>query len=308
MLFKPSPKTVFNTLEQKKHFINETEKYSLFPNPATNIDTEYWLFSDLYNLYKTPYLYYSEETPNQIWHAINSISKANNSNKTFSLYQDHIISIYHDYKIKDYQGTKNILNGQDFKLSRFACWALLHEWDNLIFSQLYFLQPDKKYEALAKQAKYFLRISLRKNLAKQEKIVNAIAYRNHADMRHFNNSLHKAYFYSWDTDVIKSNMGIPIKENDPIANYMTAYSLHKKTIALRNAISKNDTNPHISFETFQQILIEELYKARKNIILTTNKSPEQLISKNHITKVKSELKKIEKDFFNKAQEMKIKTK
>lgn len=303
MLFKPSPKTVFNTLEQKKHFINETEKYSLFPNPATNIDTEYWLFSDLYNLYKTPYLHYSSEIPNQIWHALNNINLLQKN--TFNLYQDHIISIYHDYKIKDYQGTKNILNGQDFKLSRFACWALLHEWDNLIFSQLYFIQPNLKYEDIVKQAKYFSRIYLRKNLAKQEKIVNAIAYRNHADMRHFNNSLHKAFFYSWDTDVIKSNMGIPVKDNDPIANYMTAYSLHKKTIALRNAISKNDTNPHISFETFQQILIEELYKARKNIILTTNKSPEQHISKSHINKVKSGLKKLEKNFLNQVTSMKI---
>lgn len=303
MLFKPSPKTVFNTLEQKKHFINETEKYSLFPNPATNIDTEYWLFSDLYNLYKTPYFYYSEETPNQIWHALNNINLLQKN--TFNLYQDHITNIYHNYTINDYQGTKDILNGQDFKLSRFACWALLHEWDNLIFSQLYFIQPNLKYEDIVKQAKYFSRIYLRKNLAKQEKIVNAIAYRNHADMRHFNNSLHKAFFYSWDTDVIKTNMGIPVKDNDPIANYMTSYSLHKKTTALRKAIAQNDENPNISFDRFQQILIEELNKARKNLILTTNKSPEQHISKSHINKVKSDLKKLEKNFLNQVTSMKI---
>lgn len=306
MLFKPSPRTVFNTLEQKKHFVNETEKYSLFPDPEIDLDTECWFFSDLYNLYKKPYLHYSEETTNQIWHSLDNINFT--PKNTFNLYQEHITNICHNYTINDYQGTKEVLNGQDFKLSRFACWVLLHEWDNLIFSQLYFLQPNAKYENLVKKAKYFSRIYLRENLAKQEKIINGIAYRHNADMRHFNNNLHKAYFYSWDTDVIKSNMGIPIKNNDPIANYMTAYSLHRKTTALRKAIAKNDENPHISFDRFQQILIEELSEARKNVILTTRKSPEQLISKIHVNKAKSDLKKLEKDFFNNAKSMKIKTK
>ena len=45
----------FNTLQHTKHRVNENIAPSLFPTADELNDTEYWLFSDLYNLFGEQY-------------------------------------------------------------------------------------------------------------------------------------------------------------------------------------------------------------------------------------------------------------
>ena len=52
----------FNTLQHTKHRVNENIAPSLFPTADELNDTEYWLFSDLYNLFGEQYM----GTPNKI--------------------------------------------------------------------------------------------------------------------------------------------------------------------------------------------------------------------------------------------------
>ena len=165
----------------------------------------------------------------------------------------------------------------------------------MIFAQLYFMMPDATFEQVYNAAYKFSRIYHRTELAQAEKIVNGIAYKHNADMRQFNNFMHRAFFYTTDIDKIKYAYGI----NGTIFDYMGSQSLMARHQALNIAINHHNTCNKMPFESFINILSAELIKSRVKMIQRTGRAPEADISQKSVGRVASELKKMEREFINK---------
>lgn len=302
---RPAPNIVFETLTKTKHYTDENYNAGLFDTTSPS-HSSYWQLSDLYNLYGAPYIpELNKDTVSDLYSGFTypPIKIPNTIKKPRCA--EHIIPIYNTYSLTDPYGTKKVINGPDFKLSQYACWNLLKQWGNLIFSQLYFIFPNKNYEELKETSHHFSRVYLRKNLAKAERSIQGIAHKNHIDQKQLANNLHRAFFYSSDIDSIKEHFNIPRFNSDPIANYMTAYSMHAKLKALNNAIQKHDNNPNLRFATFNQILIQELQEARQKVIHRTGITPEQSITSIPVSKVESELRFLELNFIKNSNTLKI---
>ena len=72
-----------------------------------------------------------------------------------------------------------------------------------------------------------------------------------------------------------------------------------RRIELDNAIQKFDSAHRVTFDTFMDILYEELIRARINMSRQTDRTPEADISRTPISRVTSDLKKLERQFINK---------
>lgn len=299
----------FEFLQKHAHKVNEDyiNQLPLYKKiERSKNTTQYWYFSDLYNLFGPIYV----GTHNNIFNTTaNSIKLSNfeklpqkNSDKELrapnfhTFYSNHVVSIINDYNIKEPDGKFTAkTNGQDARLSRYACWTLLKQWPNMIFAQLYFMLPDTNFEQVYNAAYKFSRIYHRAELARAEKIVNGIAYKHNADMRQFNNFMHRAFFYTTDIDKIKQAYGI----KGTIFDYMGSQSLMSRHQALNNAINYHNTCNKMSFESFINILSTELIKSRVKMIQRTGHAPESDISQKSVGRVASELKKMEREFINK---------
>lgn len=274
---------IYDYLQNCVHHVNEDVSPSLFPTQDNNNNSEYWLFSDLYNLFGAPYVGIHNNIDNTVQIAIkNACSKnktAHNKINFYNLYNAHAVSTRNDYQINTPMGIISKHAGLDARLSRYACWAIIRQWPNMIFSQLYFMTPNAMFNALNTDAKHFIRIPLRAQVAGNERIISAIAYRNNADMRWFAYYMHRAFFYGRNPDDIKSAYQIPLRRNDPISNYMGAASLAARRDGMNRAIKQLDENPNMRFEQFSKILYDELTTARVDVIKRTNRCPEQDICK-----------------------------
>ena len=299
----------FNFLQQHTHRVNEDylNQLPLYKNTEkSQNDSQYWLFSDLYNLFGPIYVGDHSNIINTTATSINlsnfeklpkkNAAKEPRAPNFHTFFSDHVVSIVNDYDIKEPQG-KIIKrkNGQDARLSRYACWTLLKQWPNMIFAQLYFMMPDATFEQVYNAAYKFSRIYHRTELAQAEKIVNGIAYKHNADMRQFNNFMHRAFFYTTDIDKIKYAYGI----NGTIFDYMGSQSLMARHQALNIAINHHNTCNKMPFESFINILSAELIKSRVKMIQRTGRAPEADISQKSVGRVASELKKMEREFINK---------
>lgn len=298
----------FNFLQNHVHRVSDDYADRL-PLPEElinkNNNTEYWLFSDLYNLFGYPYV----GLHNNIIDTIGTTIKFSdfqklpqkNSDKVLrapnfqTFYSGHVVSIINNYDIKNPNTTIQKQNGQDARLTRYACWSILKQWPNMIFSQLYFIMPDTNFETLYNTAYKFARLYQRAELTRAEKIVNGIAHRNKSDMRQFNSAMHRAFFYTADLDIIKANYGI----KGTVFDYMGSRSLMMRQKALNKVINAYNLNPKMSFGAFYELLYQELVNARVSMINTTGRTPESDISRKSIGRIASELKKMEREFINK---------
>ena len=297
--------STYRILQSTKHRVNENIQPILFPTDTELNDTEYWLFSDLYNLFGESYVGKHDNIMDTVLENIhptdfksvypqtpNGIAQP----KTFeSFYTDHAVKINHDYIINSIFGNTLRKNGPDAKLTRYACWKILQPWGRMIFAQLYFMNPGIKFTELYNMSYKFARIYQRNALTQSNKIINGIAHRNNANMRQFNNMLHRAFFYTSDINTIKDYYNIRGK----IYDYMGVHSLLARRNALNRAISKLDENPNMNFNKFTEILYTELINNRVKMIQQTNRPPEQDISQKSISQLTGELKKMERKFINK---------
>lgn len=270
-----------------------------------NNDAQYWLFSDLYNLFG----YYYMGQHNNIIDTIGStirfsdfqkLPKKNSDNifkapNFYKFYSGHVVSIINNYDIQNPNGTITKKNGADARLSRYACWSLFKQWPKMIFAQLYFMMPDISFNDLYNAAYKYSRIYHRTELMQTEKKLNGIAYKNHADMRQFNGAMHRAFFYTSDIEKLKTIYGI----SGTIFDYMGAQSLMARSYAQNKAINIYDQNPYISFDRFISILYDELVAARVKMIQRTGHTPEKDICKKSVSAISSDLKKLEHDFIKK---------
>lgn len=298
----------FNFLQSHMHRVGDdcTGRLPLFDEPVNkNIDTEYWLFSDLYNIFGYSYMGAHQNITDTIRSTIKfsdfqklPIKNSENVLRApdfYNFYTGHATLIVNNYDIGGPNGIIRKQNGPDAKLTRYACWSIMKQWSNMIFPQLYFIMPNTEFNTLYDAAYKFSRIHQRDELARAEKTVNGIAYRNNANMRQFNAAMHRAFFYTTDLDSIKDAYDI----HGTIFDYMGARSLMARQNALNEAIQKFNTNPKMSFRTFSDILYQELVNSRVKMIRNTNRSPENDISHKSISKLSRELKGMEQVFINK---------
>lgn len=306
---KKSLQNDFQFLQENIHHLNDDYKNTLpldtLKDQQQN-DSEYWLFSDLYNLFGYQYVGYHNNIIDTIGNTITftdyqKLPKKNSENiarapNFHNFYSGHVVSIINDYKINDdFGNTTNKKNGADARLSRYACWKIMKQWANMIFAQLYFMTPDATFEKIYNAAYKFSRIYQRKELKHAEKTVNGIAYHNHADMPKFNTFMHRAFFYTADLDSLKSTYNI----SGTILDYMGSQSLMSRRYALIKAINVYDQRKNMPFNTFTDILYNELIAARVAMIKSTGRRPESDISNKPVYKVASELKQLEQEFIKK---------
>ncbi len=293
---------MFNKLKQSTHSVGENAFLPLFGDTQNINNSEYWLFSDLYNIFNGAYVGNHQSIYATVQENISfpEFKKLTNNKKTpqseqisFAQFCDsHCIQITNNYAIKNPSGTIAKKNGPDAKLSRYACWKIISPWPATLFAQLYFLIPHASFTDLYTTAYKYSRIYQRNELARANKIVNGIANRNHADMRQFNNLLHRAFFYSSDINSIKENYDISGK----IYDHMGARSLTYRKNAMYRAIKQLDENSKIKFARFTDILYAELVNARIRMIQQTGIAPEHDISRRPIAQIASEFKKLQQQF------------
>lgn len=267
-------------------------------------DTKYWLFSDLYNIFGSHHVGHHNDIASTLQSAITFSNfrqlpkkAADNLPRPESFHDffaGHMIPIINNYNIYEpVSDTTSIkYNGPDAQLSQYACWSLMKHWPSMIFAQFYFMMPDVSFDILYNMAYKFSRIYHRDRLTNFERMANGIAFRNNVNMREFNASMHRAFFYSTDIEKLKSVYEI---SGSPL-DYMGTRSLIARTRALDNAISAMDNSVNMSFDMFHKILTDELTIARVKMIQKTGRAPEQDLSSKPVSELKKDLNAIEKQF------------
>lgn len=289
---RPKPQIIFEYLNNTKYIV-----------PNTN--TEYWLFSDLYNLFGKENVGSNEFIPKTVNTALRDAVLKIPKGKTpedietpeyfWDFYAKHLTTIIHNYTINTDKGIKQIQNGHDAKLSRFACWSILKRNPRLIFTELYFMMPNARFSDLSEASYKFSRIYLRNDLASSEKIVNGIAYRHKAKMGLFHQLMEKSFFYDIDIETLKNMYGIVYEPGDPISNYMGSRSLMAKQKALNIAVKRYDESKNMTLRDFSYAVTKELNSQRIKLFQKEGIFPEQDLTSEHI-------KNVRRDLYNKRQE------
>ncbi|MBQ2858798.1 MAG: hypothetical protein IJE82_00345 [Alphaproteobacteria bacterium] len=311
----PKKSVIFNTLNAKRHRIDEDTQFSLFPDICANtptIHSEYWYYSDLHNLFGEHYFPIAPNMNAHAWENLVMPTQTKQQRSTPQLirtdlpfYDGHIATIRHEYTL-DHSAYKN---AKDLRLSRYACWCMSRGKPSMIFSRTYFISPiinpHMSFDDMKNLSYQFARVHLRDKLTHYEKIFAGILKKHNADFRQFNHAMTRAFFYNYSANDLKEIHRIQIKPNDPLANYMGAATLNARINALHNTIEKFKHTHKQNIATFEQIAYNELINARVQEIHDHNIRHEQDIFQTPISQVQSELSRTERDFILKYSNEKI---
>lgn len=311
----PKKSVIFETLNAKRHRIDEDTQFSLFPElraTTPTIHSEYWFYSDLHNLYGE---YYFPIAPNMNAHTWENLAMPipQKSKRTtpqlirtnLPFYDEHVATIRHEYTL-DHNAYKN---AKDLRLSRYACWCMSRSNPAMIFSRTYFISPiidpRMNFDDMKNLSYQFARVHLRDKLTHYEKIIAGILKKHNADFRQFNHAMTRAFFYNYTASDLKDIHRIQIKPNDPLANYMGAATLNARINALHKSIELFKRTHKQNFATFEQITYNELVNARVHEIHDHNIRPEQDIFPTPVSQIQSQLMRTERDFILKYSNEKI---
>ena len=290
-----SPKDIFHELNQTRHHDTRGQQLNIFQETPTNLTHEYWLYSDLHNIFDEQ----AFPTNKRMEDAVYEKLILPNGCDTPKFKQQHFDTIHHAYTL----GYRTFQNAIDLKLSRYACWSLLKQTSKNIFAQTYFLSPvitnNTDYDTIYNTASEFARVDLRQDLTKAEKILSGILYSKHVNIKDFYNSTSIALFNGMTSDEIKETYHIPHKKDDPIANYMGRHALHARIAALYRAFDTYNKETNKSPIRLNEILCNELFNKRVDMINKTGRRPEQDIKTTHIDTIKKELQNAEQEFIKK---------
>lgn len=312
----PTKSVIYNTLNTKRHRIDEDSQFSLFPDIYANtptIHSEYWYYSDLHNLFGEHYFPIAPNMNAHTWPRLIMPAPQKSQRATpqlidtdLTFYNGHVTTIRHEYSLNQ----NTFRNAKDLRLSRYACWCMTRQSPAMIFARTYFISPtvtpQMKFTDMKNLSYQFARVHLRNQLTKYEKILAGILTKYHADFKQFNHAMTRAFFYNYSTKDIKEIHDIPAKPNDPLANYMGAATLNARINALHITIQRFQSIRHQNLETFSEILYNELIKSRIKTIHDTSIRPEQDIFRTPISHVQSQLMRTERDFVLKYANTKIK--
>lgn len=303
-----SPKDIFHELNQTRHHDTRWQQLNIFQETPTNLTHEYWLYSDLHNIFDEQAFPTNKRMEDQVFPT--NKRKEDIVREKLILPDDcdtpafklqHYDKIHHEFKL----GYRTYKDATDLKLSRYACWSLLKHSRNNVFAQTYFLSPvianNIDYNTLYDTASEFARIGPRQDLADAEKKLSKILASLHANIPEFYNSTSIALFNGITSEEIKEAHHIQNKKNDPIANYMGRHTLHARIAALYRAfiLFNNEERTNKTHIRLNEILCNELFNERVDMINKTGRRPEQDIKTTHIDNVKKELQNAEQEFIQK---------
>lgn len=304
----PKKSIIYETLNKTQHWTDEDAQRSLFPDlfqDASLIHAEYWLYSDLHNLFGEKFMPAQNPHPSISMPQL-PITKRGNpkfTTPTTDFYDGHIVTTKQKYNIDG-------AYYPDLRISRYGCWQLTKDNPALIFARTYFISPsispDMTYSTIADTSYQFARVHLRQELSDMEKILAGILNKHHANFSLFNHHMTRAFYYNYGAKDIKATYNIPQSTNDPLANYMGAASLHARITALQNTINRYNSLITQNIDTFYNILYQELIQSRVNMLKHTGTAPEQDIFPTHIKKIERQLRDTERNFTNQFAAIKLK--
>lgn len=308
----PSKNVIFNILNSTAQHPKPDLQLQLFNSPDTqSADTEFWYYSDLYNLYGDTYMPIKPDFGHKVWQKLQIPTPQSRGNKiTFrptdiKFYNQHVATVHHDYNL----GATEHKNAPDLKLTRYGVWCLSRPSPYMMFTRTYLISPvmdiTPTFQNIHNASYQFSRIHLRNELTQYEKILGGLLHKYHGDFKLFNHHMTRAFFYGYGARDLKEIHRIPIKDNDPLANYMGAASLHARTTALRNTVQRFDDNQKHDLDILYNILHQELTAQRIRTIQKYNIRPEQDIFQQSISAVQSDLNKCEYEFVKKYANQKI---
>ena len=302
----------FNQLNQTKHRLVQDGQFSLFPHTHPDTakqDTEYWFFSDIFNIYN------NETTPTDNIDMTHTIKKNLympidlSKNKTTLVPCDmdflykHIAQVKHAYKL----GHHEYKRANDLQMTRYTCWCLSKFFGDQNFSYTYFMSPiiqqNMTFEMIEKLSYQFSRPYARDLLAKYSQRFNGLICELKGDLSIMNNKKIRSFFNGHDSKSLKATYGITSHQAS-ILDFMGTYSLEFMTNGLSKAImqfSKKNKNIY----QFEEIMNQELIKARQDMITQTGIKPENDIYKTTTDKVKRELQNTENKFIKKYAQIKL---
>lgn len=311
----PTNSTIFSELNKTRHIVNPGYNLSLFPELTQEdkiANNEYWLYSDLYNLFGAAYFPLIPNMDGNAWQ--NLVMPAPTKSKraypaltqpTYDFYKQHIVKFEHSYKLD--RELKH--NAKDLKLSRYGCWCMVRHFPELTFTQLYFTSPANNsaptFQNLHTQTYQFQRLIYRPLIANLEKIIAGIIYKHRGDFRKVSNEMNQIFFGDIKTTDLKEIHNLPIRNGDPISNYMGAASLHARATGLQNAINKFNQLPKKNLSTFLSIATNELRAARIALIRSANLTPESDIFTTPVQAIQSQRAIQERNFIHEYANKKI---
>lgn len=293
-------KDLFHELNQTRQHESRGQQLDLFQTTATTPKTEeFWFFSDLYNIFGNivfPINQAMEKTAHE--KIIYPYDAKPTIQQKFDFCTGHYDTLHHAYKL-DYREFKH---ANDLKLSRYACWSFLRDAPQNIFAQTYFLAPviqsTTDFNELNKIASEYARIYQRERVSKLEKQLGAILHNKFADHHDFYHSTTPALFNGHTHDDIKEIHNIPNKNGDSLLNYMGAHTLNARATALYHTFDRFNRATNQSVINLNEILCDELYNQRVEMINNTGMRPEENISTQHIDNVKKHLESAQKKFIS----------
>lgn len=297
---KPEIFKILNATRQKPD-----NQLPLFPDAhPNNTCNEYWLYSDLHNLYGEIYFPTQPSFSAHIWQNL-AMPTPKKTTRAFpnlratdiNFYNNHVTLITHPYTL----GNHHFKNAKDFKLSRYACWCMSRQNPYMIFARTYFIAPvikqDIDFNELNNHCYQFARVNLRAQLAKSEKAINAILYKNNCDHHDFKIKMSIALFGDTPGAVLDKN-GLNAFQK-PISDYMGAATLYERNNALRNTITTINHTPEITPTQIFDIAYNEMHNAQKRLTQNLHIAPINDIQKHSVHNVQSHLTRTEHAFINK---------
>lgn len=304
--------SIFTQLNNTKHRAIQDGQFSLFPDKKQNTpaqDTEYWFFSDIYNIHN------NKNTPTHNLDMNNIVSKnlvmpkkiSNNKIELIphdiQFLTDHTNTVKHAYTI----GYHEYKHANDLQLTRYACWCLVKNHPNNAFSYTYFMSPiiseNTTFNELEKLSYQFARPHARDTITKYNIYFNSLISKLNGDIKTFNYNKIVSFFNGHDSASLKFGHNIH-DIHTPIFDYMGTLSLNYMINGMHIAIqtfNQSGSNPN----KFTEILYKQLTNARQEMIRYTGIKPENDIQQTNITQVKKLLQQTENEFIKKYANIKL---
>ena len=279
-----NPNVVINHLNQTRHRMSDGLHPGLFDTPTEINNAEYWILSDLYNMYGNglginPYNPIDAQLTPIVYDP-----------KHTTTYSNHVVTFTGGYNKPEPNYARTPVHNA--RLSRYACWRIMHATNSNPIAMAYFLCPNETFTKIQNVADMISRIQLRKSIAKSEQQIGGILHRTDTNFSAFYRIANQAFFNNTDTDLIKTRNNIELKPKDPISNYLGPNALRERLTALNTIITLyNQRRGQLT------ILADAAMRvARRNTIDQYGITPEQDIRQQSIKQIETTYNKLQRGF------------
>ena len=288
---QPTKDFIFKTLTKTSHRI--TEEQDLFN--TTNNDAEYWLYTDLYNLFLHP-MFDPDNMFEHTYQTFDTTPAKKQKITPYELFKNHVVVYQRKYTIHSPHPPYNEITkkGMDIKLSRYACYCIFRDKPNLIFTRTFFMMPNTDFKTIYETSYRFARIYQRDKLRESEHKLAGILKSLNANHSLFQREMARTFFNGYTIEELRD--AYHLNPTKPLADNMGAISLYARRHAIDTAIHKFNFAHTRDLRSFALILHNELRIARKQIISDYKTLPEKDFHKTNINNVESEYKKLENNF------------